>query len=411
MLSRSKPKPRVPAIVLGGGVTALGVTRSLARERIEVFNLSNDHDFADSSRWWRPLGASTDKFPTARELASLLQPLPFDRAVLFPCSDAWLRAVTGLDPALGARFVSTATFDRYDLLTDKGGFAAAVAAAGVPAPRTVALDCRADLERLSDDELRGMFLKPRGSQRFASRFGQKGFEVANRSDALECFARADHAGFAMILQEWIPGPPARHYFIDGFVDRHGRTRAMFGRRRVRMHPPTLGNSTCTVSIALNEMAPAVASMERLIRRLRLRGIFSAEFKFDDRDGVWKIIEINARPWWYVGFATNCGVNVSTMAYRDVLDLPLDDVRDYTVGARCIYLNEDWHSCRRLHAAGQLTIREWVTSWLRSEYLVLRWDDPMPGLRHISRSAIESVRRHAPVGRLHVASMARPAKVQ
>ena len=30
----------------------------------------------------------------------------------------------------------------------------------------------------------------------------------------------------------------------------------------------------------------------------------------------KILEINARPWWYVELASRCGVDVCTMSYRD-----------------------------------------------------------------------------------------------
>jgi len=47
-------------------------------------------------------------------------------------------------------------------------------------------------------------------------------------------------------------------------------------------------------------------------------VFSAEFKFDERDGLFKILEVNARPWWYVDFAARCGVDVCRMAYRDAL---------------------------------------------------------------------------------------------
>ena len=60
-----------------------------------------------------------------------------------------------------------------------------------------------------------------------------------------------------------------------------------------------------------------------------RGIFSAEFKRDPRDGLFKLLEVNARPWWFVDFAVRCGVDVCRMAYDDALGRevpPLDTLR-------------------------------------------------------------------------------------
>ncbi len=85
-----------------------------------------------------------------------------------------------------------------------------------------------------------------------------------------------------------------------------------------MFPLDFGNSTCMVSVAADEVAPAVASVERLLAHVGYRGIFSAEFKYDERDGLFKILEVNARPWWYVEFTARCGVDVCTLAYRDAL---------------------------------------------------------------------------------------------
>ena len=89
------------------------------------------------------------------------------------------------------------------------------------------------------------------------------------------------------------------------------------------------------SVPLSEVAPAAESLTALLDRLAYRGVFSAEFKKDSRDGQFKILEINARPWWYVEFASRCGVDVCTMSYRDALDLPVTSVTDYQAGRRCM----------------------------------------------------------------------------
>ena len=86
---------------------------------------------------------------------------------------------------------------------------------------------------------------------------------------------------------------------------------------------------------------------RFLAALEYRGTFSAEFKRDERDGVWKLLEVNCRQWWYVGFAASCGVNVTRMTYRDALGLPVGPVDRYRIGVRCVHPYYDWQACARL----------------------------------------------------------------
>ena len=100
-----------------------------------------------------------------------------------------------------------------------------------------------------------------------------------------------------------------------------------------MFPTDFGNSTYLISVPLERLSPAMESLERILRAVHYRGIFSAEFKRDHRDGKFKILEINARPWWYIGFAIDSGVNVVEMAYRDALGLPVTTNATYRPGTR------------------------------------------------------------------------------
>jgi predicted ATP-grasp superfamily ATP-dependent carboligase len=172
--------------------------------------------------------------------------------------------------------------------------------------------------------------------------------------------------------------------VDGFVDRAGRLNATFARRRLRMHPPDFGNSTYMVSVARDRVADAIATIQRLVERVGYRGIFSAEFKYDDRDGLFKILEVNARPWWYVEFAARCGVDVCSMAFRDALGLRAKPAGAYRVGRACVFPYYDYGACRELSRQGQLSLWEWARSWLMAEQPVFRWSDPLPAVIETSR---------------------------
>jgi predicted ATP-grasp superfamily ATP-dependent carboligase len=55
-----------------------------------------------------------------------------------------------------------------------------------------------------------------------------------------------------------------------------------------------------------------------LQRIGYRGLFGEEFKLDPRDGVFKLLEINARSLGGNYFTTQCGINDVFIAYRDAI---------------------------------------------------------------------------------------------
>jgi D-aspartate ligase len=80
------------------------------------------------------------------------------------------------------------------------------------------------------------------------------------------------------LVEYIPGPPTRHYFLDGVMDRTGTVCACIVSSRLRMFPPDFGDGSYGVSIRPEEVTPAMDVLKRFLGALRYRGVFDAEFK-------------------------------------------------------------------------------------------------------------------------------------
>jgi predicted ATP-grasp superfamily ATP-dependent carboligase len=186
------------------------------------------------------------------------------------------------------------------------------------------------------------------------------------------------AGLGVVLQEYIPGPPTNHYFVDGFAAEGGAVLARFARQRLRMYPPNFGNSTYLRSVALADVADIASTVDRLVRAAGIRGIFSVELKRDVRTSVAKVIEVNARPWWYVHYATSCGVNVVEMTYRAALGgaVAAHD-GTYRVGRTCVYVRPDFRACRDLRREGKLSLVSAALSWVGGEHMIFSRSDPMP----------------------------------
>lgn len=378
------PLRRPPVLLLGSGLTVLGVLRLLGRAGFNPL-VVGPAGLADRSRWFRPCPPSRAKVNPESDLADWLDGLPLDRAVLMPCGDDWALRVAKCAPDVGARFPSSLpSYESLCALIDKGGLANLLDELALAHPRTLAVDAATKLDDISDSLLENVFVKPRDSAAFFRRFGVKAFRVSSRDDLAEKLAEVERANLSVELQEYVPGPAGNHYYVEGFVDRDGRRRALFVRRRLRMYPPDFGNSTSFESIAPDAVPEAVDTVNTLLSHVGYRGVFSAEFKRDERDGTFRLIEVNARPWWFVEFAGQCGVNVCEMAVLDALGEHVPDVTGYVVGKSCVYPYYDYFACRQLHRAGELSIGRWASSWARSTQPVVRWSDPMPALVESAR---------------------------
>lgn len=366
-----------PAIVVGCGVTLAAVLRLLHRAHIPAYSVcTSSGDFSRYSRWSRQL-PGLDSTPVPSELPQLLENLSLESAVLFPCSDDWLTATTKLPEKLARRFPSSvAAPPVVETMVNKWRFAQLLLRERIPHPITSLLESEAHITSLPDEAFEGAILKPISSAKFAATYGVKGFLVNNRGEALRAMERV---AFPIMLQEFIPGPPPASYFVEGFINRGGYTCALFARRRIRMYPPQLGNTTLMVSVSLEEVADAVASLQNLFQALSYRGIFSAEFKYDERDGFFKLLEINARPWWYIDAPARAGMDICRMAYRDALNLPVQPRNGYVSGQHLGFLPNDFRAWREQRRIGGPKLWPWLRSWRNTGSTPFCWDDPLPAL--------------------------------
>src|SRR5438876_227717 len=105
--SSAKTGETVPVILLGGSVTVLGALRLFARRGVPTYVLSRETDIEVASRWYRPLPVPRGGDAVPARLETLLDQLPFEKAVLMPCADSWARSVAGLRSSIAKRFPSS----------------------------------------------------------------------------------------------------------------------------------------------------------------------------------------------------------------------------------------------------------------------------------------------------------------
>lgn len=380
-MPKSTTQP-LPALIIGENAPALGALRSLHLAGIPAYVACPPGDLVTRSRWYRPVPGNGDWDGNVwADTASILSALPLERAVLFPCMDdaaIWAAELPSAD--LRQRFlVSSSSRRTLETLQDKARFAAFLDETNIPHPPTFPLRSPADIVALPLGELDRVFLKPVNSQKFSRIMRRKALWANGRNEFDRLWHTLQTHGLAVMAQEYVPGAATEHYFLDGFRDRCGIVTGLLARRRLRIFPPDFGNSSYSESVPLAEVAPAEAHLRDLLAALDYRGIFSAEFKRDARDGQFRILEVNIRPWRYVEFAARCGVNVCRMAHGDARGEPVAASRRYRVGAGCIHFPSDVNTVlsSRRHERGPW--RKIFGQWARAHYLAFRLDDPLPGV--------------------------------
>ena len=353
-------KFRVPAIVFGGGMNGLGVVRNLGRNGVTVSCVAERKDQVIYSRYCKEYYI----IPKIQESKSVLRKFLvdiakiYDCAVLFPASDLFSLHLSELKKELeGNYYVPLPSPEVVRTLVDKKEFYRSLSKRGVPHPITYVPESTKDVRRIINDIKYPVFIKPSMSHEFA-KFDRKGF-VANSADELmRYYLLASNNKIAVIFQEVIPGLAAKNiYGIECYFDKNYDPKASFAYCRLRGWPPVFGNTCLRESISISDVITPYTTTKNYLQHLKYHGLMEAEWKRDPRDGVFKLLEINARQSMQNSLPTRCGINLVLMAYLDAIDKEISYVSNYEKGIKWINFLEDILSVVETNTS----MTDWVSS--------------------------------------------------
>ena len=125
----------------------------------------------------------------------------------------------------------------------------------------------------------------------------------------------------VVIQEYIPG---QGYGFYGLF-RYGEPRAIFMHKRRREFPITGGASTSAESYYDERLKEQGI---RLLSGLKWHGVAMVEMKRDERDGEYKLMEINPKFWGSLDLSIQAGVNFPYLTAKMALYGDVDPVMDY-----------------------------------------------------------------------------------
>jgi D-aspartate ligase len=275
---------------------AIGIARSLGRLGIDIHLLSAQRATPlGRSRFVRSVTRLPRECKPDGQLAAWMTSVaPADRPVLVPIDDR------------GATFVqqqSAQLLDAYrflrlpsglaEKLIDKGQLSELAASAGVSSPwHTIPSTLEEVKVFLSSAEF-PLVVKARDPERFERTSGIRSVEIAeDASQALSLWTRHLVDGVPnCLLQEYVPGGPETVWMVNAYISR--RFDLIFGAtgRKLRQFPPYTG----ATSLGICEHNEEVLRLtERLVTHINYRGILDIGWRFDARDGSYKLLDFNPR---------------------------------------------------------------------------------------------------------------------
>ena len=116
----------------------------------------------------------------------------------------------------------------------------------------------------------------------------------------------------VMIQELVPGGGDTQ-FSHGALCVDGRTLASVTARRTRQYPVDFGHSSSFVETVSEPAVEDAAT--RLLRAMRYTGLAEVEFKYDRRDGRYKLLDVNPRVWTWHALCGAAGVDFPYLLWR------------------------------------------------------------------------------------------------
>lgn len=368
----------LPAIVLSTGTAGLGVIRALGRRGVPVVGLYQDE--TESGRASRHLReAIHSPHPDRQEsaLLALLERLAERHAgaVLMPCSDGYLGAVARNKAALARHFrVACPGPEAARAVLEKHRTYAVAEQVGVPVPHTLTLESDAQAEREAHAVRYPCLVKPVTGHGYSRQFHKKMVLAADPDELLAAWREADAAGYAMMLQEFIPGPDGHGVNYNGYF-LEGEPLAEFTGVKIRGAPPKIGSP----SVVQSRHVPAVLEPgRRLMCALRYSGFACTEFKWDERDAQYKLMEVNGRHNMSSALAAHCGIDFPWIEYQHHARGALPPTQSYEEGVYWIDFERDVARTLRHWRREGDSLREVLAPYRGPHvFASLDWDDLGP----------------------------------
>jgi len=321
-------------LIAGGeGRVGLAIVRSLGKKELKPSVLSTTRLGAAlySKYCSERIVCPSPTVSVSKYLEFLLHLLKLKKyQVLIPVTAYhFIPIAENLEKLRGHTSIPIPRFDVINTALDKYKSITLAENLGLPVPRTVVLESKAQLEEIFHNWGSPVVIKPRRSIIFA----QDRLVSTERASVVFSPDEVRQLNFSSQLylaQEYVPGEG--YGFFALFKD--SRLLAKFSHHRLHEVRAEGGVSSLRESIK-DELLEELGT--RLLRELDWHGVAMVEFRKDSRDGKYKLMEINCRFWGSLQLSIIAGVDFPYLLYKMSMGEEIKDIPDYRQGILCRWL--------------------------------------------------------------------------
>jgi predicted ATP-grasp superfamily ATP-dependent carboligase len=246
----------------------------------------------------------------------------------------------------------------------------------IPTAKTEFPQNREEVLRYAEQAMFPVMLKGIDGNRLEARTGKKMVKVKDKDELLKQYdILEDLSDPNLMLQEYIPGGDDTVWMFNGYFNEQSDCLISFTGKKIRQNPVYTG-MTC-LGICLKNTA-VEETTTKFMKAIGYRGILDIGYRYDARDGKYKVLDINPRvgATFRLFVATN-GMDVIRALYFDMTGRRVEPSMQRE-GRKWVVEDKDIRSCINYFRDGKLTFRDWFTSFRGVEEAgYFAADDMMP----------------------------------
>jgi predicted ATP-grasp superfamily ATP-dependent carboligase len=372
--------PSTPVVMLRSGHHGgLGIARTLGRLGVPVYSVD--------ATPWEPVFASRycrgrfmldiDRLPVDVALEQLLAigRKAGARPVLMPTTDQaclWVAENAGAllqgfrFPALDADLVRT--------LCDKSRMQELARRHGVAIAQSMTPRSKEDVVEFLDQATFPLMVKETAGGRLRARAGASKFIVQTARELIELYDKAaDPEEPNLMLQEFIPGVD---WMFDGYFGSNSQCLFGMSGKKIRRFPVHTGVTSLGICLT-NETV--IRTTVDFMQAIGYRGILDIGYRWDMRDGSYRVLDINPRIGCTFRLFASGGLDVARALYLDLTGQAVPAV-EVTNGRKWLVEDFDLFSALGSWRRDGLSLKDWVRSLAGvEEAACFALDDPLPFL--------------------------------
>jgi D-aspartate ligase len=367
-----------PAIVLSSHIIGLAVIRGLGMMGVPVIVFYyQKQDMGFVSKYVKKAIYAPHPERSENEFISLLIDYgqQFSGSLLIPADDA-TQVVVSRHKTILERYYTVACpeWKITRRFIDKKHTYALAKAIGVSIPKTIVPGSIDAVKHYGKIIEYPCIIKPCQSHRYFEIFRKKMVRVENFDQMLSAYIQATQAGVEVMLQEYIPGDDTHGVNYNSYFW-NGRPLIEVTAEKVRLAPPGFGVPRVLISKDIPEI---IQPGRKILQAMNFYGYSCTEFKKDERDGDYKLMEVNGRHNRSGLLSVHCGTNFPWITYSHLVQGQIPPTSPYRNGIYWIDFTADiLHSIMYGHKE-LYPLYEYLKPYLREHVFALfDWRDPKP----------------------------------